>query len=442
MTDKSTVEKYREQIKSGLGVDDYVVEMIDGECHRPLGTLSIIGRHPFLFHGLLAIMTNILYPLIGLKRKVRVSKDDFIFVSCPDPVFRTQNITLIAEGLHYSIIYLPNFHVAASLKYYHFFKKKGVDAFFPTVRLGHVLRAKRKIHNVARSMKGLGKDYESKRLISVLSQYVIYDEVTKNYMRGLNYFRGKWILEHQKFYFMATVAYLRKASIPSTMLQHGIFFEPIYDFIPLLCNTVLCCSQREKQIYIENGIAEDRVIVFGAPLQTIQKVEEPKTIAKHYTLLVLMTIVNEINVSLIREVLEYLKPISNEVLIRLRPRSRNEDIASLSSSLDGFRISEPGSTINDDILSCEKVISFSVDANIEVCKHHKPFVYIWYGDNEDYVNQLHCATRETYKEEVNQLLKQDFYSSFSEAQYKEVLGETDIKTLRNRFNVFVNDKFN
>lgn len=437
MTDKSIVIESRELIKTGLGVDDYVVEMIAGECHRPMGSLSMTGQHPFLFHGLLAIITNILYPLIGLKRKVRTSKNDFVFISCPDPVFRTQNITLIAEGLNYSIIYLPNFHVTTSLRYHHFFKKKGVDVFFPTVRLGQVLSARRKIRNIAQSMKGVGKNYESKRLLSVMSQYAIYDEVAQNYMKELDGFRGKWILEHQKFYFMATVANLRKAAIPSTMLQHGIFFEPVYDFIPLLCNNVLCCSQREKSIYVKNGVADDRVVVFGAPLQTLQQVEGAKKMAKHYTLLVLMTIVNELNIDLIREVLEYLKPLSNSVLIRLRPRSRNEDIISLSSSLDGFCISEPETTLSDDILSCEKVISFSVDANIEVCKLHKPFVYIWYGENEEYVNQLHCATSETYKEEINRLLKQDFYSSFTEVQYKEVLGETDIEKLNNKFKNYI-----
>lgn len=435
--DNSIVKKYQKQIKGTFSVDDFTLKMLEGECYRPQGGLSLIGKYPFLFHCLLSLITNLIYPLYGLKRKVSASDEDFLFLSCPDTSFRTKTLDLIAKDLKYSIIYLPNFHVTTSIKYHQFFKNKGIQVFFPTFKISQILRAKKRIWKLTRSIKDLTASFECKRMISVLSSYAIYDEVVKDYMEDIQSFHGKWILEHQKFYFMAAVSNLRQKGISSSMLQHGVFFEPIYDYIPLLCDHVLCCSEREKRIYVENGTDEDRVTVFGAPLQTLEKGIQVNTNERHYDVLVLMTIVSDLNIELKRDVLNYLNENCNSILVRMRPRSRKEDIALLSDVLNNMTISKPGTTIGEDIVKCDKVVSFSVDANIEASKYHKPFVYIWYGDNEDYVNQVHCATRDTFKDEINKLLKQDFYSSFDEEQYKEILGETDTNILNERFKLYI-----
>jgi len=143
--DVSKLDKYRAQIKEVTQGDDFVADMILFETGR--GTdLSKLARHPFLFHGLLGTITNLLYPLIGLKRKVILTQeDDFAFVSCPDPIFRTKTIGLIAGDLKYGIIYLPTFHITAALKYHKFFKEQQIRAYFPTIKLRHVLDAKRKV---------------------------------------------------------------------------------------------------------------------------------------------------------------------------------------------------------------------------------------------------------------------------------------------------------
>ena len=137
----STLFDYnREVIKKIYSIDDEAVDMLAFEASR-LKDLSRIGKHPFFFHGLLALLTNLLYPFRGLHREIKSTNDDFIFVSCPDSVFRTKSIKLIAEGLKYSIIYLPNFHVISSFKYHDYFRDNGVKAFFPTIKLGYVLSA-------------------------------------------------------------------------------------------------------------------------------------------------------------------------------------------------------------------------------------------------------------------------------------------------------------
>ena len=135
--------EYKDKIASILEGDDKAAEMIIFESNRK-AYLSLQARYPFLFHGLLAIFTNIVYPLFGLRRLVEIGDEDFLFVSCPDPIFRTKTISMIAGRLNYSIIYLPNYHILSALRYYKFFKENGTKVFFPTIRLRYVLKAKKR----------------------------------------------------------------------------------------------------------------------------------------------------------------------------------------------------------------------------------------------------------------------------------------------------------
>lgn len=424
--------KYRELIKQFLCIDDFTADMLEGECNRDL-PMNIISRQPFLFHGLLSIITNTLFPFVGLRRNVKAKGDDFIFISCPDPSFRTKTIDLITGDLKYSIIYLPNFHINTTLHYFRFFKNKKIKAFFPTIKLVDVWAAKKKVKGLIKAMNSNERNEEYIKVLSVISSFLIYDRVVKRYMRQVENFNGKWIFEHQKFFFMASVANLHERGIETTMLQHGIFFKPVYDFIPLLCDKVLCCSERERVIYLDNGTASNRVEVLGAPLQTLQLSEKEELPGKHYDLLIMMTMITEKNAALTREVLNYIKGNYDSVLVRMRPRSRKGDEALLSDVLQGMTLSEEGTPISEDILRCDKAVSFSVDANIELSKFHKPFIFIWDQESTELIDQLKCATADNYKEEITKLMTREFYSTFSDDQYKEILGETDVNILRDRF---------
>ncbi len=430
-------DQNREVIKKIYSIDDEAVDMLAFEANR-LKDLPKIGKHPILFHGLLAVLTNLLYPLRGVSREVKSSNNDFIFVSCPDSVFRTKSITHIAEGLKYSIIYLPNFHVISSFKYYEYFKGCGVKAFFPTIKLGYVLSAWRLRRQL---VKLLTPAYEEKaecrKMLSVLTSFAIYDKVVKKYMRGLDNFSGKWLLEHDKFYFMASVINLHQQGRTCTMLQHGIFFRPSFNFIPLYCDKVLCCSTRERRIYIENGVSEKRIEVFGAPLQTLNQADKSHTTSKHYDLLVMMTDVKEINIDIMRKVLSYIKKNYKSVLVRMRPRSRKADEAYLAKELEGMVLSSPSTPIEEDISCCDKVVSFSEDANVEIAKMNKPFIVVWTEGVRDPQSMGRCATEDNYEDEIKKLMTQNFYSTFSKDQYKDILGETDIKALREKFEKYI-----
>lgn len=431
--DTTYLEKYREQIKEVTQGDDFVADMIFFETGRTEG-IATLGKYPFLFHGLLAGITNITYPLTGMDRKLKTQQDeDFIFFSCPDPVFRTQTIGLITGALKYYIIYLPNFRVPAALRYHRFFKEKGIRAYFPTIRFKHVYEAKRRLKLFKKQCGGQDDSLDFQKLCSVLSSYLIYDSLMKDLLKQTTEFKGKWILEHDKFYFIPTVANLHKRRATTTMLQHGVFFRTSFNYFPMFCDKVLCCSEREKRIYAENGVDEDRVEVLGAPLQTLQLSDEVKKDSKQYDMLVMMTMIKDENIELTREVLCFIKQNYKNVLLRMRPRSRKDDIAQLGDALNGLTLNDPGSSIMDDLVICDKVVSFSEDANVEIAKLRKPFIYIWNEGELDLKSMGNCATADNYKDEIKKLMGQEFYSTFSKEQYVEFLGETDVNVLRDRF---------
>lgn len=433
----SLFDKYKNAIKNIFEIDDKAVEMLCFEAER-IQNMTLLSKHTFFFHGLLSIITNFLYPLKGIKRNVNVKdNDDFIFVSCPDTIFRTKTIDIIAHDLKYRLLYLPNFHIMTALKYHRFFKEQGVNAYFLTVKLSDVYKAQKKVNRFIKNVGLPPEDLQTQRMISVLSSFAIYDPIAKRCLDSCKSFKGKWILEHDKFYFMATVINLHQIGFNCTMLQHGVFFRPSFNYIPLYCDNVLCCSEREKQIYVDNGIAESRISVFGAPLQTLQLNDDLRSTENKFDILIMLTLVNEENIEVIKAVLKYVKSKYQKVLVRLRPRSRREDEILLQDEIQGMKLNVIGSSIIDDISCCKKVISFSEDANVEIAKMQKPFVYVWTEGDKQSSCMDNCATMKNYKEEINKLMSQEFYSTFNKEQYKTILGETDISVLQNRMRDFI-----
>lgn len=437
MDNASFFSKYRCLIQNILQEDNLTIDSLEGEfnCQRQL---SFIHRYLFLLYFFLAIFSNIVFGLLSVKKRLSQYKnDDFLFFSCPDPVFRTKNIMLLADGLNYSMVYLPNMHVLSSLHYYMYFKNNKVKVFFPTVTIKDVLCAR----NVYRK---LGCEIKEKRTEDyirfkyTISIFLIYRNMADRLINGINDYKGKCILEHQKFYFMPIVVGLRKKGLKTTMMQHGLFYQPVFDYIPLLCDKVLCCSEREKSLYIDCGTKEECIKVFGAPLQTLTSKRADDLELSKYNLLVLMTVVTEDNTQIIKDILNHISSSYNKVLVRLRPRSRKDDLKKIGDVFQGMTISSPKNTLVDDIISSSKVVSFSVDANVEVAKLHKPMVYVWTEGLASEVKDINCATQENYQEEIKKLMTEKFYSTFTEAQYKEILGETDVAILKNRFKKYVN----
>lgn len=438
--DNTTVfSRNKKVIQEILSVDNLTIDTLEGEFDN-LRELSFIHKHVFSFYILLAILSNLIYWLMGLnKRLTQYENDDFLFFSCPDSVFRTKNISLIAGGLKYSMIYLPNMHVISSLYYSRYFIRNKIKAFFPTVAIRDVLHTRNIYRQIERGLQEKnGEEYD--RVKYTVSIFILYKFIANRFLNGIDSFKGKCIFEHQKFYFMPFVDTFRKKRIETTMLQHGLFFQPAFDYMPLFCDKVLCCSEREKALYLENDTEEERIKVFGAPLQTLATDKNSTYDQSKYNLLILMTEVDDNNILILKVVLEYIKANYNKILIRMRPRSRKEDIKRLGDVLQGMVISPHKNTIVEDIECCAKIVSFSVDANVEVAKLHKPMVYVWTEGPASEVNDINCATEENYMVEINKLMTEDFYSTFSETKYKEILGETDVNILKARFKEYIESK--
>lgn len=446
MNENQTIfHKYRKEIRDILNVDETVLYMVEDEykrlCERSTTSRhpSLMSRHLFFFYSLLAIVTNLLFPILGLKRRVHSSEFDFVFISCPDPVFRTKNIDMLAGTLKYCIIYLPNFHLSASIRYHKYFKEIGVMTVFPTISLRQVLYTWIKMRKFKRKCRLATGDLEEKKLISTLSRFLLYDELTKKFISDLDSFSGSWILEHQIYYFLNTIVHLREQGKESTMLQHGLFFKPTTDFFPLHCDKVLCCSEREKNIYIKEGIDSNRVKVLGIPLQTISRENFKQSSRTEYQLLILLTLVNKNNAPKIGEILTFVRQHFDSVLLRFRPRSKESDKRLLEKYIANFDISE-GKTIGDDLQRSQKVVTFSADAIVEVVKFNKPFVYIWLKEYQDFVKKNQCATMGDYKNYLQTLKDENSYTNTMKEMSNYIVGEQRIEILNERFVSFVESK--
>lgn len=442
----SIFQKYKKEIKDLLNIDEKVLYIVEDEyerlCNRSVNSRqpSLIARHFFFFHSLFAIVTNFLFPFLGLKRRISSSEFDFVFVSCPDPIFRTKNIDMLAGTLRYCIIYLPNFHISASIKYHKYFKGRGIMAFFPTLSLRQILYTWMKIRRFKRTCGLTTGNLEERKLISALSRYLIYDDLTKRFISDLKTFCGSWILEHQTYYFLNTVVNLRVQGKKSTMLQHGIFFKPTTDFFPLHCDKVLCCSEREKEIYIKEGISPDRVRVLGIPLQTICRENIENNEKQEYKLLVLLPLINIVNAPKIGEILTFVQHNFDSVLLRFRPRSKVNDMKFLEKYIANSNISEGNWTIGGDLKRSQKVVTFSADAIVEVVKYNKPFVYIWLKENQDFLKKIQCATMDDYKNHIQTLMNVDSYTNNMLEMSNYMVGEQRIEVMRNRFVSYIQSK--
>lgn len=438
----NVIDVYKKQIKDFFNFDDRTLTALTVEADRN-SKLSLLMRHPYMLHSVLSIVTRLIYPLMGIRSKVKIDNEDFVFVSCVDPVFRTKNLGLITGDLSFCIIHQPNFHIKQTIKYHRYFVSQNIKAFFPTIRLQDIFKARNQIRQFEKTI-GISKGLDDYQVIrSVLSFFLIYSNIVKEYLKGSDDFNGKWVLEHQIYYFIPVIYNLRATGKDTTMLQHGLFFKPTTDFFPLNCDEVLCCSEREKNIYLREGVEEKRVKVLGIPIQTIHRFANTKPVTrdeKHYNLLLLLTVVTEANAHLIKDILSYIRGKYDKVLLRFRPRSRDDDMRLLGESVHEFTISDFSHTIDEDLYNSKRVISFSADAIVEVVKVGRPFLYIWLKEDNDYIKDIQCATMDDYKEQIDKLMNSDCLTNKMQTMAKELVGEQDVSVIRKKFVEYIRER--
>lgn len=427
-------DKYKTSIMDLLSIDEETLNVLQGEYEeRNLGSKRK-AQLLFLLYIALTFVSKLVFFFKGLKQKYNLRGLDFVFISCPDTVFRTKTIDVIAHGLKYQVIYLPTFHIRAALDYHKFFKGK-VDAIFMTFSMGDVFYA-RKVMNKSQLIKDVKSKYPLEDYYSFWCQmftYLVYDHFTKRRFGTVKVSETKWILEHQKFYFVPIVHLLKDKGIETVMLQHGSFFKPGFNYFPLYCDKALCCSEREKEVYVQSGVVPERVIVFGAPLQSINVFEKERREEATYDLLILPTMIKDNNKEIHKEVLLYVKEQypQSKVLVRIRPRSRVDDMAFLNAYIEGFDISEEPALLTD-VLRAKKVITFSEDCTFCLLENKKPFIIVSQDEDKESMNGR-LACRDNYKVEVQNLLSKDYYCTISKEDKDYLIGETDSHVLHERF---------
>ena len=161
------------------------------------------------------------------------------------------------------------------------------------------------------------------------------------------------------------VEHLNQLNCKTVMIQHGIITDPKY-YTPI-ARYMFCCSEREKDLLISNGVAQNRLFVYGTAFQNIVH-RNSIVYDTQYSASVLVLAssgANNITEKFINTIKnsEFLKQIPNKAL-RLRPGDDEKTKAKWRKELSKYNIRENlPNTI--EIANADIVITFSYDALIK-----------------------------------------------------------------------------
>ncbi len=361
---------------------------------------------------------------------------DFVFITCPDPVHRVKTLSLIAGNLKFTKFFLPSTTRPTVVKqYYNYYKQEDKENVFFGIFSSDDIRNYKVFLKENKEAINSIRCHSKEDTIALkyhVMRYALYSIYANRAFAKIEN-KSLWMFEHDKFFFIPVVEQFRKKGVTTIQMQHGTFFNPnTAVFIPLYTNKIMCCSKREKSLYMESGVKEEDIYVVGAPLQTIVEKKDEHVEIK-YDILVLLT-ASSIALSIMETTLKYLREhfSDKKILLRFRPRSKDIDIKALSHCIKGFSISE-GTSLHEDISSSQRVMSFSEDANFEIISTGKKFISFvnpscLYGNYLDGI----CYTIENIEECMTILMSSD--DKMCNDRYVEVYGETNLKKIAQNFN--------
>lgn len=373
--------------------------------------------------------------------EVHCTDEDFIFVSCIDPVHRVKALPLIAQGFKYSIFFLPTVTRFGALKsYIAYYQKSKEPVFFDLFSKEDIkeyavfLNKKKKLINAVRC----SNEYDTQHMRYQICRFALYMIHAKRVFSTADK-SVMWIFEHDKFFFIPVINEFRKKGIPTVQLQHGTFFDPrTAPYIPMYSDKVLCCSEREKDIYVECGENKGNIYVVGAPLQGLS-ISKINTLEEKYDVLVLLTATSldewkDMQIKCLKYINEHLNNL--KVLLRFRPRSIKSDKQVLNPYVGLCDISE-GSSLVEDVSISRRVINFSMDAAFEIIRAGKVFV-TFVRKEELYRHYLDgiCYSIDQLDEGIKALFDSN---NKQQSAYSEKFGETDISRVRENFKRAIND---
>lgn len=418
-------------------LDEKTVEAIKGDIlKRESNKSSFLGRLSITpwFVRAVSIFERMIAP--SMCKTFEPAGDDFVFVSCIDPVHRVKTLPLVAKDFKYTLFFLPTVTRPTVVKtYYKYYKENSQEkVYFGTFSWGDVTHYKQFVKHNSAHINQIHCDNENDT--QVLRQYVRRFALYRIYAERVFAKANKdmlWLFEHDKFFFIPVIKYFREKGIMTIQLQHGTFFNPENTtYFPLYSDKIICCSDREKGLYQETGVKEGDIYIVGAPLQTIDPKKHPN-IEEKYDLTVVLTDTAPKELELQKMVLTFIKENFNDkkVLLRFRPRSAIIDKKKLAGYTDGFTISD-GTTLSEDLCSAGKIITFSLDSIYEIIRNDKIFVtFVAPTDLIGHSLDGICHTIDEMESCIKELF--DTNADSERERYVAVFGDTDIEKIRGNF---------
>lgn len=376
----------------------------------------------------------------SLSKRFDSAGDDFVFVSCIDPVHIVKTLPVVANDFNYTLFFLPTVTRPTTVrKYYNHYKNNSSEkVFFGTFSLDDIKKFSRFLRQNTSFINQIQCDNENdtQLLKDYLRRFALYRIYVQRVFANAN--KDKlWLFEHDKFFFIPVINFFRGKGITTIQLQHGTFFNPVNTtYFPLYSDKVICCSAREKEQYKENGVKDADIYIVGAPLQTIC-LNKRLDVEEKYDLTVVLAATTPKELALQKKVLMFIKDNfkSKKVLLRFRPRSAAVDKENLTGYTDGFSFSH-GTTLSEDICAAGRIITFSLDSIYEIIHNDKIFVTII--DSSDKIGHMLegvCHTIDEMADCIKALFEAT--SNSKREQYVPVFGETDLEKIKENFAIVI-----
>lgn len=455
---RCSVNKHSESIiKQMLEIDSKTFLAIKNFFEYGINSnYQAINSYPIILMPLILIIgmirSMIHYAFYVQKMTFKDYNYKFIFVSTFDHTIRTKKVIEIGENLKHLVIYLPGMSIKNVQKHTSFYKmNKTANVYFPPFSLLIIvkfilflIKNSKKLLRLSYTTSEIG-DKEQKFLYKIVFQYFIYDCFTKNNLNNFLKNRDiKWLFDYDRTFLLPVINNVKNKGAINIHLQHGVLQNPNQFYIPNYCDYVMCCSEREKKHYIENGADEHKVFVIGAPFQSLSndKVIIKETI-KYDILVLLDSTRNEAYFKYQGDVIQMLNHTFSrfKILYRFRPASRNLDQEKFKHYISVQDISI-GNSLLDDVINSRTVISFSFDAIFDVIRQEKPFLIVSSKNILDESLKTICITEiDLLKERVIDLLEnKNNYFDKKTCNYN--FGELDYDLVKKRFVDILNSDIN
>lgn len=346
---------------------------------------------------LAALVSHFRTCLINIRYSNKEAIDqDIILLPFADKIIRFKYIHSISKE-PIAIQYPPLWHFDNIKRHLAWYEQRGESVCIGSFGFANILKSFLKLLANLSKIKKCSLELDSlynsnnNNFAFRITMSLLYDGFARKMVNNIgNRQKNKiWLLDYDLDYkyiiFNNVIKTLRRQD-KTVHLQHGAFVTEVESYCNPVSDYSLCCCGREKDIILKNNRYSANILVLGAPFQTFQNdlEKEPLKVSENYDVTVLMTDTEETALKLQKQVLEKLKSLNLKILLRYRPSSKDIDAKRIGNVTKGMVVSQ-GSTLLEDIISSNLVLSFSEDALYDCIRNNKATVFCL-PDSYDYHN--------------------------------------------------------